>query len=240
MIDVPNILEFLDLLGFLRGTPASYIVLATAATIFIIRDWRWSTLALTVQYLVAGLLFVDVLDPRNAFMKVVVGLFICIILYFTARQVNWGRLPDDVTPEEAVQLRKERLLRFGPYMLPTDVPFRIFFALMMILTVLALSGQPVFQLPIVPDHFNLAIYALIGLGLVSLSFTTEPLKAGMGLLTFFTGFELFYSALEQSVAMLAFLVGANLIIALVISYLTQARHAYPALLDETDELSSTL
>jgi hypothetical protein len=50
-------------------------------------------------------------------------------------------------------------------------------------------------------------------------------------LTFFTGFELFYSALEQSLAMLALLAVANLAIALVISYLVQARHAISALLD---------
>jgi hypothetical protein len=231
MIEIPNILEFLEFFGFLRGPLAGYIILLTASIIFIVRDWRWSVFALMIQYLVVGLLFSEVLDPQLAFMKVVVGLFICIILYFTARQVNWGHLPPDVTEDEAVQLSEERLLRLGPYSLPTDTPFRVFFALMVILVVWALSQRAVFQLPIVPDYFNMAVFALIGLGLVNLSFTSEPLKAGMGLLTFFTGFELFYSGLEQSVLMLAFLAAANLIIALVISYLTQARHAYPALID---------
>jgi hypothetical protein len=231
MIDIPNILEFLEFFDFLRGSIAAYIILVTASVIFIVRDWRLSVLALAVQYLVVGLLFSDVLDPQLAFMKVVVGLFICLILYFTARQVNWGQLPPDVTEDEAVQLREERLLRFGPYMLPTDTPFRIFFALMVIVAVWTLSQRPVFQLPVIPDHFNLAIFALVGLGLVNLSFTSEPLKAGMGLLTFLTGFELFYSGLEQSVLMLAFLAAANLMVALVVSYLTQARHAYAALLE---------
>ena len=231
MIDIPNILEFLEFFDFLRGPLAGYIILLTASIIFIIRDWRWSVLALMIQYLVVGILFSEVLEPQLAFMKVVVGLFICLMLYFTARQVNWGKLPIDVTEEEAVQLREERLIRLGPYTLPTDTPFRIFFALVAILVVWTLSQRPVFQLPIVPDHFNLAVFALVGFGLVNVSFTTEPLKAGMGLLTFFTGFELFYSGLEQSVLMLAFLAAANLTIALVISYLTQARHAYTALLD---------
>ncbi|MFN2189167.1 MAG: hypothetical protein ACK2T3_10410 [Candidatus Promineifilaceae bacterium] len=231
MIDIPNILEFLEFFDFLRGPMAGYILLITASTIFILRDWRWSVLALLVQYLVVGLLFSDVLEPQLAFMKVVVGLFICVMLYITARQVHWGKLPIDVTAEEAVQLREERLLRLGPYTLPTDTPFRIFFALMVILVVWTLSQRPIFQLPIVPDDFNLAVFALVGLGLVNLSFTSEPLKAGMGLLTFFTGFELFYSGLEQSVLMLAFLAAANLAIALVISYLTQARHDYEALVE---------
>jgi len=231
MIDIPNILEFLEFFDFLRGSLAAYIVLITAFTIFIVRDWRWSVLALAIQYLVVGLLFTDVIEPQLAFIKVLVGLFICLILYFTARQVNWGQLPSDVTDEEAVQLRDERLLRLGPYMLPTDTPFRVFFALMVILVVWTLSQRPEFQLPLVPDYFVLAIFALVGLGLVNLSFTSEPLKAGMGLLTFMTGFELFYSGLEQSVLMLVFLATANLVMALVISYLTQARHAYAALFD---------
>jgi hypothetical protein len=231
MIDFPNILEFLDFFEFLHGSIASYIVLVTAAVIFIVRDWRGSVLALTIQYLVVGFLFSDVLDPQLAFIKVIVGLFICLILYFTARQVNWGRLPIDVTEDEAIQLGEERLLRLGPYMLPTDTPFRIFFALTIILSVVTLSQRAVYQLPIVPDHFDLAVFALVGLGLVNLSFTSEPLKAGMGLLTFLAGFELFYSGLEQSVLMLAFLAVANLMVALVVSYLTQARHAFPALLD---------
>jgi hypothetical protein len=53
----------------------------------------------------------------------------------------------------------------------------------------------------------------------------------LGLLTFMSGAELFYSALEQSVAMIGMLAVANLCLALVIAYLTQTRHAYQALLD---------
>lgn len=231
MIEIPNILEFLEYLDFLRGSVAATIILITAVIIFVVRDWRWSLLALIVQYLIAGLLFADVLAPQLAFVKVLVGLFICLILYFTARRVNWGRLPEDVTDDEAILLKEERLLRLGPYMLPTDTPFRIFYALIVALAVWTLAQRSAYQLPVVPDHFNLAVFALIGLGLINLSFTSEPLKAGMGLLTFLTGFELFYSGLEQSVLMLAFLAAANLVIALVVSYLSQARHHFPALLD---------
>jgi hypothetical protein len=53
----------------------------------------------------------------------------------------------------------------------------------------------------------------------------------MGLLTLLSGFELFYSALEQSVAMLAALAALNLTIAVVVGFLMQARHAIPTLFD---------
>jgi len=77
----------------------------------------------------------------------------------------------------------------------------------------------------------LAIFALVGLGLATFSLTSEPLMAGLGLLTFMSGAELFYSALEQSATTIGLLAVAHLSLALVIAYLTQTRHAYQALLD---------
>ena len=231
MGNIPTIYEFLESLDFLRGFPAAYVVLITASLILIIRDWRWSLLALLIQYLVAGLLFVDVMAPHLAFMKVIIGIFICLILFITARQVNWGRLPEDVTDEEAVLLREERLLRFGPYMLPTDTSFRIFLALAVALSVWALTQKAAFHLPGLPTHINLAVFALVGMGLVTLSLTSEPLKAGMGILTLITGFELFYSSVEQSLGGLVIFAVISLVITLAIAYLTQARHSFPALFD---------
>lgn len=231
MIEFPSIIEFLEFFDFLRGNPAAYLVMVTAALILIVRDWRWSLLFLTVQYLVVGFLFADVLLPHLAFIKVLVGMFVCLILYITARQVNWGRLPEDVTADEAVQLQKERYVRFGSLVLPTDTPFRVFLASIICLAVWAMAQRSLYLLPVVPEHFQVAVFALVGLGLVTLSLTDEPLMAGLGLLTFLTGFELFYSALEQSVAMLGLLGAVNLAVALAIAYLAQARHAYQALLD---------
>ena len=231
MGNMPTIYDFLENLEFLRGLPAAYVVFITASLILIIRDWRWSLLALLIQYLVVGLLFVDVMAPHLAFMKVIIGIFICLILFITARQVNWGRLPEDVTTEEAVLLQEERLLRFGPYMLPTDTPFRIFLALAVGLSVWAMTQKAAFHLPVLPDHINLAVFALVGMGLVTLSLTSEPLKTGMGLLTFVAGFELFYSSVEHSLGGMVIFAVISLVIVLAIAYLTQARHSFPALFD---------
>lgn len=231
MLEIPALTEFLAFFGFLRGYPAAYLIMFTAALILIVRDWRWSLLFLILQYLLVGFLFADVLLPHLAFMKVLVGMFVCLILYITARQVNWGRLPEDVTPDEAVQLRKERFVRLGTLVLPTDTPFRVFLALMVCLAVWAMAHRTDYLLPAVPEYFHIAVFALVGLGLVTLSLTGEPLMAGLGMLTFLTGIELFYSALEQSVAMLGLLGAVNIAIVLVIAYLTQARHSYQAILD---------
>ena len=231
---IPTIFDLLERFSYLRGMPAATVVLLAAVIIVVLQDWRLSLLALAVQYLFAGLLFVDLLDPRLAIVKVLVGLFVCLILYLTARQVNWGRLPVDVTEDEVAQLNRERRLRVGATVLPTTTPFRIFLALMVALVVVTLAQRPGYQLPAVPEslgYLHLAVYALAGLGLLALALTAEPLQAGMGLFMFLSGFELFYSALEQSIAMLAALAAVNLVVALVIAYLTQARHALPALLE---------
>ena len=228
---MPNILEFLDFLSFLQGTLGIAVVLITAAIIFIVRDWRLSLLALAIQYLVVGLLSSGAIPAYMAFMKAVVGLFVTLMLYITARQVNWGNLPTDLSPEEAVQIKQDRLIRLGPYMLPTETPFRLLLGIAIGLLVVAITQRALLQLPVVSADMNIAIIGLAAYGLIGMSLTTEPLKAGLGLLMFMTGFELFYSSLEQSAAMLVMLATLNLILTLAISYLIQSRQAYHQLFD---------
>ncbi len=228
---MPNILEFLDFLSFLQGTLGIAVVLITAAIIFVVRDWRLSLLALAIQYLVVGFLSSGAIPAYMAFMKAVVGLFVTLMLYIAARQVNWGNLPTDVSPEEAVQIKQDRLIRLGPYMLPIDTPFRLLLGIAIGLLVVAISHRALLQLPIVSADMNIASIGLTAYGLVGMSLTTEPFKAGLGLLMFMTGFELFYSSLEQSAAMLVMLAKLNLILTLAISYLVQSRQAYRQLFD---------
>lgn len=231
---MPDIFDLLGIFGFLSGWPAAIIVVVTAALLVILRDWRWLLLILIFQYLAAGLLYTDVLEPRSAFVKILVGLFVCLILTVTAGQVNWGRLPSDLTEAEARRLGRRNELHLGPVRLPSDMPFRILVALVVALGAWGLTQGPAFRLPVVPDYFNLAVFGLVGLGLVNASLTAEPMTAGIGLLTLLTGFELFYGALEQSAAMMAVLAVANLSLAVAVAYLTRARHDFAALLEQIE------
>lgn len=232
MFQFPTIFDWIERLSFLQGMPAAYLTLLTAFIIVVVWDWRVNIFALALQYFLTAILFVDVLDPRLAVVKLLVGWFICLMLYFTARQAQWGRIPNDVTEEEAEQLQSGARIRLGRWHISYAAPFRILLGLMMALVVFTVAQRPAFQLPAVSGPINLAIYALAGMGLLGLSLTSDPLKAGIGLLTFITGFELFYNTLEQSVAMLAFLAGGNLALTLAISYLTQVRHSLPVRLRE--------
>ncbi len=229
MISLPTIFEWLDRFDFLRGEPAAYLVLAAVTLLTVVWDWRVTIFAMLVQYLASSLLYVDVLDPRLAMVKLFVGVFTCLILYFTARQTQWGRLPPELSETEAAQLQRERRAGFASYLSPGGLPFRLLLALLTAFVLLSLAGRPGYQLPAAPPALNLAVYALVGFGLVNTGLTNEPFRSGIGLLLFLTGAELFYNTLEQSVVMLSVLAGIHLLLALVIAYLTQLQHAPPAL-----------
>lgn len=222
-MNIPTIFDWLARADFLRGFPAAYLVLGTAVLVVALWEWRLAIPVLAVQYLLTGLLFADLLDPRLMVVKILIGLVVCLILLLTAAQVRWGRLPADMTAEERDRLGFSQR-RLGRFRVPRQMPLRLILALLMGLLVLAIARQPAYQLPIVAAPQNLAILALVGLGLLGLASTTEPLPAGLGLLMVLSGFELFYSAVNQSLLMLGALAAANLLVALAIAYLVQARY----------------
>ncbi len=205
-----------------------WVLLGTAVLIAFFWDWRLALFALMVQYLVASLLFVDLLDPRLAIVKVLVGLFVCLILYWTARQVHYGSMPPDLSAEEAHVVGIDKSLNLGRWHISMDTAVRLGLTLLLLIVIIWLMQRPTFSLPGIPEslrHIDAAVLVLVGFGLLSTAASRDPLPAGMGLFTFLTGFELFYSGLEQSVALLAMFAGLNLFLAVVIAYLTQARRA---------------
>ena len=92
----------------------------------------------------------------------------------------------------------------GIIMLNNIADFNLIFTIKLTIVVAAI---PVAVIAYKKYNKLLAVLALISMGLVTLSLTSEPLKAGMGLLTFLTGVDLFYSAVEQSVFMLTIMSG---------------------------------
>jgi hypothetical protein len=60
---------------------------------------------------------------------------------------------------------------------------------------------------------------LIGIGLLHLGLTAQPLRVVLGLLTVLSGFEILYAAVETATLVAGLLAGVNLGLALVGSYL---------------------
>lgn len=225
-MDFPTIFEWIERLSFLRGEMAAALVLLTAVVILVIPDWRVMLAALAAQYFLAGLLFVDVLDPRLAIIKILAGWFVTLVLYISARQVDWNNTSGSVDHEKFIAVRGQQL--------PGTTLLRIGLTVGMVLAAQVLSRQTaVAIIPADLDHFQLAVYALMGLGLLGMVLATEPLRVGLGIFTFLTGFELIYSVLEQSTAVLALLAIVNLTLAVAISYLMQSK--LPATIQNSGE-----
>ena len=228
-MSIPTIFDWLERFEPLRGYPAVIIILVTATFIALFWDWRLALFALIIQYLAATLLFTDLLDPRLAIIKLFVGMFVCLILYMTARQVNYGPMPDDMTAKETARLKRDiKHYAVGRWTISRDFAIRAIATSLALLLVFIITQISTIRLPGVPQdlpHINTAILILMSLGLVGLAASRDPIPAGMGLFTFLTGFELYYAALDQSIAMLAAMAALNFAVALAIAYLAQVRRA---------------
>lgn len=224
MMQVPTLFDWIQRFEFLRGMPAAYLALVAALMVAVVWDWRVSVLALATQYFATSILYLDVLEPRFVIIKLFVGWFVCIMLYFTARQMNWTGSDAGESRQEDARPSLWRRIFAGLGLLSADLAYRLFLALFVALAAVILSERQGLSLPAVTQPINLAVFALGGLGLVGLATKSEPFMAGAGLLTFMNGFELFYNTLEQSIGTLIFLAAANLILALTISYLAQSRN----------------
>jgi len=233
-MDMPTIFDILDRLAFLHGMPAVALLLAAAFIAIVAWDMRPVIVAVLAQYLLAGFLFVDVLDPRLAFVYALAGLFVTAILFITAWQTNWGRPPPGLTQQEATRLGLSRTRRLGRITVTDRSLLRLVLAVAVVLIALWLTRSPGLLQPVVPAelaYLEPAIVGLVGLGLVGLATSADPLPGGIGLLVFLTGFSLFHGFLDQSLAMTVALVVTQFVVALTVAYLAQARYLPADVLD---------
>jgi hypothetical protein len=220
---MPTLPEIAERLSFLVTTSAAITVMFTAGVIVVIKDWRVSLSALVIQYVIVGLLLMSEIRMELAMIKTLVGALLCVILYVTARHVDWGR--PVLAPSEGEGEEETTDLPVSRWTLPTELPFRFLAALLVM--VVAYGGASQFPLPDVNQAISLAAYTMAALGLLAMGLTDEPLKAGLGLLTFVAAFELYYTVLEPSLTVVGFLGLSNFLIALAIAYLTVARSVLP-------------
>jgi hypothetical protein len=208
---VSTLSEVIARLSFLTASPAVVGLVVTASLIIMVRDWRASLAALLAQYLLLGFLLTRLIPLEVATVKTLIGALICPILYLTARRGRWGRQRDKDRPSP---------LPTGWEVFPVGLPFRLLAVVLMGLVASSLLKS--YPLPEVPRDIGFACYWLALVGLLVMILTAEPLKAGLGLLTFMAGFELFYAALESSLSVVGLLGIVNLFMALAIAYLASA------------------
>lgn len=176
------------------------IILLASFSILVIRRWRINIITLAVQYLAVFLLITMSWPASLAVIKLIVGWMLCAVLGITCLSLK--NMDNDSDRE-----------LFASYF------FRGIAGLL--ITVVVISLVPSTQ-AILPESVSVQIIrgslVLISMGLLQLGMTTKPLYVIIGLLTFISGFELLYSALEVSTLLEGLLAGINLGLALVGAY----------------------
>ncbi|MCL4297473.1 MAG: hypothetical protein KJ077_17170 [Anaerolineae bacterium] len=232
---MPTLPEILARLQFLTQEWALLGLFITAGIILVARDWRTLILALLAQYILAGLILSRLVRPDIAALKVMIGAFICPILFLSARQVSTRLSLFSPFTEKGqgfshwwqnfslTSLLLGRDRRRGPA--ATGFTFRVLAVVLMIIVTTTLSST--FALPNLSLNVTTSVYWLVLAGLVTLILTEDPMRVGHGLFTVLTGFDLYYTTLEKSLMMTGLWGAVNLLIALAIGYLIIAKGARP-------------
>ncbi len=177
---------------------AALLAVATTIGLLLSRDWRWSLGHLAVQYLSVFWLVQSHWPISMAAAKLVTGWMACAILGIT--QIS---APSSSDPEMSW---------------PQGSLFRIFAASFALIVsfVLAIHAAPWLGVDL-PVAWGGLI--LIGMGLLHLGITAQPFRVILGILTFISGFETLYAAVEGSLLVAALLAVFNLGLALTGAYL---------------------
>ena len=199
---------------------AAGLVTLTALLLLAISDWRLSILLIAIQY--TGVFLLVALDwpIPMAIAKLVVGWIAGAVLgmAFTnspeLRQTYQARIATGRAPT-----------RPGAK-LSSAFSFYIFTALAVIvlISMAFLSRTTAFSgwLPGIHPAQAWGALVLVGIGLVKLGFTTQPLHTILGLLTALSGFEIIYAQAETSALVAELLAGITLGLAMAGVYLLLA------------------
>lgn len=186
-----------DLLGLI----AVGILVLTSFSLLLGADWRWLILALAGQYVGVFLLVWISWPLEQAVVKLIAGWMGGAVLGTTLLGLD---SPDGKTPQ------------------PVNRLFRFFAGVLVVLV--AFSVAPLLRewVPGASITQILGGALLLGMGLLHLGLTQEPLRVVLALLTMLSGFEILYSTVEESILVAGLLALTTLSLALVGAYLLTA------------------
>jgi hypothetical protein len=197
--------------------------MVTGSVIVISGDWRFGLWALLVQYVLVSLVHLRMLPPELALIKLITGVLVCPMIYWAARWVE-GERAHRAEMERQRIAQQESTVPLPPLpwpVRPTNWIFRLL--TMLLLGIVLVSVSRSFVLPLVERDIGAVCVWLWLVGLLLMILTSEPLHAGMGLLTTIAGFGLFFDALSPGIVGIGVLAVIDLLIGLAISYLTAVR-----------------
>jgi len=180
------------------------LCIVTATGLLLSRDWRWSLGFLAGQYLGVFWLAQSHLPVTMAAAKLVTGWMVCAALGIT-----------EFTSPAPIEAESSW---------PQGRLFRLLASALVLTVTFALASLTVpwlgLSLPVAWGGL-----VLIGMGLLHLGITSQPFRVILGMLTFLSGFEVLYAAVESSVLVAALLTIVNLGLALAGAYFMSTRSA---------------
>lgn len=211
---MPTLLDLLARVSFLAAMPAVAGILITAGILVVSRDWRLNVIAFTAQYFFLVLLMTRLIRLEVATVKGLIGWLICLVFYLTERRASMLEQPAVAQDPAPPTLWRRRALSA-----------RASFCLLAAIAVAVTAYMVALRLPLpeIPTDITLACYLLAGLGLLLVGLSEAPMQVGLGLLTFLSGFDLFYVALEPSLAVAGLLGAVSFLIALATAHLRVAQ-----------------
>ena len=194
--------------------PSVVIVLLSSVTLLISRSWRLSIGALALQYVGVFILVGLQWSLPVAATKLVAGWMSSAVLGLAI--VGIPNNDDAMAKETGDQATKTKTF---PLDTLSGNLFRLLAAGLVALAVISVVPGVAGWIPGLGNEQTMAALILIGLGLLHLGLTANPLRVVFGLLTALSGFEIIYAAVEVSALVAGLLSGVTLGLALVGAYM---------------------
>lgn len=186
-------------LGATTFVPA-YTAVLVGILIVVSNSRRLTVACLVSQYVFMAWLTIPSLGIQVAATKAISGLLASAILTLAMGTTKW---PNHQTM---------------PRSIPTSRSLRLSAAFLMALATVGLGQSNWMGLPNLSPDLVMGATVLMGFGLLLVGLFDEPIRAGIGLMMTISGFEVMYSAVEPSMAVIALLAAVHMGIAVVVSY----------------------
>ena len=203
------------------------LLLLTSIFLLISKDWRLSLLALAMQYIPVFLLVSQLWPVQMALVKVIAGWISCLLLGIGAVNLPGNnlriRIPFRKRDKPGIEFHSDsNTARLSRTKAPLGNYFTFFAAGTVFLAAVAIAFRISSTTGEAYIYPVLGGITLIGMGLLQIGFTDEPLYISIGLLTITAGFEIIYALIDSSILVAGLLAGANLGIAVIGTYLLAA------------------
>lgn len=173
----------------------------TGSMLVLLDDRRLLVITLIVQYVFVALIISFTLNIQIAGSKWIAGVVSSIIFYQYLRNMDWKR-----------QASESGTIKFNRF-------FRFVAVLLVLLVAIGVSSVKLVDIEGIAPEVGLGTALLVCLSFLHLGLCEEPMRVGIGLLTLLSGFEITYSLLEPSLAVVGLLACVHISIALVTGYL---------------------